>query len=703
MGASRDDPAQLDTVRVSVGGSVGDTVQLRDPVDTSSAMIRLLEGESIAPFAAASAPDRYIPGEVIGAGGMGEVRGQTDRATGRSVAMKTMHVSSDAVSLRRFSREARIQSQLEHPAIVPVYDIGQSGGGIPYFTMKHVRGESLAKVITQLRAGDEEAERRFTTRKLLTILSTVALTLEYVHQRGVIHRDLKPENIMLGPFGEVYVLDWGLAAIVEEHEKMSTASASTDVRRALAAQSSAPVLDTPGRFQTAAGLLLGTPGYIAPELLEPSAEATPCSDVYALGAILFEVLTLERLHKGESIGQVLGSTMTLVEGSPRERMPDRAIAPELDALCRRATQQQPHKRLSSAGELTRAIEAYLDGDRDLARRRELAAEITRTAAASIGLAAPESTATAAEAAALRSTALDAPIDPGLAATAPESPAARELVAIARAAREQAKRTVTTEDRHHAMRDITTALGLDPDNAEARALLVRLLTEPPPEADKLAEEIGRPEALASFKLAAKMHVIVQLSYLMYIPLLLWMGIRAWWMFGVAAAAISAVFFTAVYYYKRPPADLQLPFPHLAMSIVALLAGQLLFGPLILVPGIAVGTGIAYLASFDRRAGWVVGGMLAVVVVPAALQFAGVIPPSYELVDGKLVVLPMMTELPPAATITLLLVTHAIVIVAGMYFAWQLRRAYSAAAKAQRLQSWQLSQLLPEQARRDVAGH
>jgi serine/threonine-protein kinase len=248
-----------------------------------------------------------------------------------------------------------------------------------------------------------------------------------------------------------------------------------------------------------------------------------------------------------------------------------------------------------------------------------------------------------------------------------------------------------------MRDVTTALGLDPENAEARALLVRLLTEPPPDADKLVDEIGRDAALSSFKLAARMHMIVQLSYLLYIPLLLWMGIREWWMFGAAAAVLSAVFFTAAYYYKHPPDNLQLPLPHLAISLVALLAGQLLFGPLILVPGIAVGTGIAYLTSFDRRVGWVVGGMLAVVLIPAALQFAGVIAPNYELVDGKLMVVPMMTELPPGPTIALLLITHAIVIAASMYFAWTLRRAYTVADRALRLQTWQLSQLVPEDLR------
>jgi hypothetical protein len=257
-------------------------------------------------------------------------------------------------------------------------------------------------------------------------------------------------------------------------------------------------------------------------------------------------------------------------------------------------------------------------------------------------------------------------------------------------------------RNVALREVTTALGLDPQNTDARALLIRLLTEPPPNADQLAEEMGRADALKAFRIAARTHVVVQLSYLLYIPLLMWMGIRSWWMFGAAATAISSVFFAAIYYYQRPPKDLQLPLPHLALSLLALASGQLLFGPLILVPGITVATGIAYLASFDRRMPWVVAGMLGVVLVPAALQFAGVLAPSYDLVNGTLVVLPMMTELPPIPTATLLLVTHAIVIGASMYFAWQLRKAYTAAAKAVRLQAWQLSQLVPETARRDVVG-
>jgi hypothetical protein len=317
------------------------------------------------------------------------------------------------------------------------------------------------------------------------------------------------------------------------------------------------------------------------------------------------------------------------------------------------------------------------------RRRELAAEITKSARAMLAVSN-----------AMARTTGELDLRGGIGAGHDAGAGARDAGATAGDARD------ATGARNVALREVTTALGLDPENVDARALLVRLLTEPPPNAEQLAEEIGRADALEAFRIAARTHIVVQLSYLFYIPLLFWMGIRSWWMFGAAATAISAVFFAAIYYYRHPPKDLELPLPHLALSLIALASGELLFGPLILVPGITVATGIAYLASFDRRAPWVVGGTLAVVLVPAALQFAGVIAPSYELVDGKLVVLPMMTELPRAPTAILLLVTHAIVIGAAMYFAWQLRRAYTTAAKAVRLQAWQLSQLVPEKARKDV---
>src|SRR5262245_1506015 len=171
------------------------------------------DAEVAAMFRAGAFAERYRRGEVIGVGGMGEVRALADRATGRTIAMKTIRRERELEGLRRFAREARIQAQLEHPAVVPVYDVGVDGDGAFYFTMKRVRGDSLAQVLTRLRAGDADTAKRYTVRKLLTVLSSVAMTIEYAHRRGIVHRDLKPSNVMLGTFGEVYVLDWGLADV----------------------------------------------------------------------------------------------------------------------------------------------------------------------------------------------------------------------------------------------------------------------------------------------------------------------------------------------------------------------------------------------------------------------------------------------------------------------------------------------------------
>src|SRR5262249_11894390 len=158
--------------------------------------------------------ERYLPRELLGRGGMGEVRLCRDVTIGRDVALKVVRPRSGAptpVHQRRFVREARVQGQLEHPAIVPVYDAGVDPDGALYFTMKRVRGESLSDVLRALRGGDPKAAQRTSQRRLLTLFSQVCMAVQFGHEKGVVHRDLKPENLMLGDFGEVYLLDWGLA------------------------------------------------------------------------------------------------------------------------------------------------------------------------------------------------------------------------------------------------------------------------------------------------------------------------------------------------------------------------------------------------------------------------------------------------------------------------------------------------------------
>ncbi|HEY0192697.1 MAG TPA: serine/threonine-protein kinase [Kofleriaceae bacterium] len=235
--------------------------------------------------------------ELLGRGGMGEVLLAHDEWIGREVAIKRMrHDDPDAE--RRFVREAKIQARLQHPAIVPVHELGRDAEGRPYFTMKRLAGVTLHEML------DAPLQR------LLRAFAEVCLAIELAHEHGVIHRDIKPTNIMLGDFGEVYVLDWGVAMVVGD------GSASPSIQDVAAAEG-----------ETQVGAVMGTPGYMPPEQAL-GYSITPAIDVYALGCVLFEILTGEPLHPRGAAGAA--SAIARPCEAPSARRPERSIAPELD-------------------------------------------------------------------------------------------------------------------------------------------------------------------------------------------------------------------------------------------------------------------------------------------------------------------------------------------------------------------------------------
>jgi tRNA A-37 threonylcarbamoyl transferase component Bud32 len=322
----------------------------------------------------ASAPDaavgdrisRYQIEELLGRGGMGEVLSAHDDEIGRRVAIKRLRIADPSAALvARFLREARIQGRLEHPAVVPVHELWHGADGQPFFVMKQLSGTTLADVLPRLAANDPEIVERFAQQRLLNAFADVCLAIEFAHTRGVVHRDLKPANIVLGDFGEVYVLDWGVARV----------AGADDADR----PSFSDIASFDGT-ETVAGAILGTPGYISPEQIRGDLDIDARTDVYALGCILFELLALSPLHpRGQA---ALGSALAGIDARPSVRAPERDIPPELDDLCVRATLIDREYRLATARQLGEAVQRYLDGNRDVALRRRLATDelaIARTA------------------------------------------------------------------------------------------------------------------------------------------------------------------------------------------------------------------------------------------------------------------------------------------------------------------------------------
>jgi serine/threonine protein kinase len=264
---------------------------------------------------------RYRIEHLLGRGGMGEVFSARDDRIGRSVAIKRLRIDQAGGDTRaRFLREAVIQGRLEHPAVVPVHELCETDEGQAFFVMKQVSGTVLADVLPKLAYGDPEIIERFPRQLLLRAFVEVCLAVEFAHARGVIHRDLKPANIALGDYGEVYVLDWGIARVVGTDD---------------GARRSFGDIDTASGTETLEGAILGTPGYISREQISGD-DVDHRTDVYALGCILFEILALQPLHPRGQPG--IASALAGIDAKASVRAPERDVPPELD----RSARPRPH-------------------------------------------------------------------------------------------------------------------------------------------------------------------------------------------------------------------------------------------------------------------------------------------------------------------------------------------------------------------------
>ena len=623
---SGDDPRDIDKGETSVHQPDLDTRPTNVWVDEEAEAVKL------------DLPDwfgedqRYQRMDRIGEGGMGEVWACEDRRIGRRVAMKTVHprLASNQEYTTRFVREALVQGQLEHPSVVPVYDIGVDENGASFFTMKRVRGVSLDRIVGQL-ARDPGAGGRFTRRRLLSAFSNACLAVDFAHQRGVIHRDLKPANIMLGDYGEVYVLDWGIAkmrsdSVVPPREKVTLDG--PDVPRSAATRG-----------------VVGTVGYMSPEQLQGALEANePASDVYALGAILFELLALVPLHPMDE-QDAIDSTLSGIDARPSVRAPQRGTPPELDAVCERATALDGRERTPSARELHEAIERFLDGERNEALRRDMAQKHARSAAEAID----------------------------------GSHAGADLPLV---------------DRENVLRKIGSALALDPSNEQAVSSLITLLSEPP---KQMPDEVRRQLDASQARELKGIGIVAGVAYLsmaLYLPLFLWSGVRSVEAIVVfyILCAISGILSFSTALGRRPSVNVALAASF--TSTLGMASMATLFGSLVVTPALVAANATGY-TIFLR--GWrrIVATLFACAVIGVAvlLELWGIPWSAYSFGQAGMTIAPGAIGLSAEPTMVFLFVMAISTLLTPTIAVSRIRDNLAQAEAKLSMQGWQIRQLAP----------
>lgn len=346
--------------------------------------------------------DRYELRGELASGGMGSILAVWDRRLRRLLAMKVVRQAKDGIPLdretweRRQSRllnEAQVLGQLVHPGIVPVHDTGHNAAGDLYFTMQLIKGRDLGEIIDETRSGDGG----WSTTRLVGVVLRVCEAVAYAHSKGVLHRDLKPQNVMVGPFGEIYVLDWGLAktrdanrgapfALDAENADVAPARpVSSDDGQSLVHTDRSSAASSDSGLLTMVGDVVGTPNYMSPEQAEGRIDLVDeRSDVYSVGAMLYHVLSRKRPYDDQET-RVLAA---VIEGPP---LPLGKVAPgtpdELVAICERAMQRGQGHRYASMSELADDLRAYLEGHVVRAHRTGAFVELRKWVARNRGAAA----------------------------------------------------------------------------------------------------------------------------------------------------------------------------------------------------------------------------------------------------------------------------------------------------------------------------
>ena len=433
-------PEELDTV---FDDSLPELPEEPEPTDEGS-----LELTDAPPPVVA---DRYERRHPLGSGGMGEVWRVFDRVLRRPIALKVIRTQLRAEDLlARFEEEAQVTAQLQHPGIIPVHDYGRLDDGRVWFTMKEVQGRTLEALLQEVhrawRLGRDATESGFTFRRMLEGFLRVVETMAYSHSRGVVHRDLKPSNIMFGPYGEVLVLDWGLAKLVGAPEVLPRTEAPVE-------------LGPDASRSTKVGAITGTPAYMSPEQAQgDSYNAGPAADVYSLGATLYDLLCerpprLAQTPKKLVLQVALGTDFP----SPRQVSDGPPFDEELERICLKALESEIEDRYPDAGAMAADLAKWLDD----AQKRERAMAFVDASKEKMRA----SEQAAAEAEAKRAAAVEALQDVAENAPVPDKRAGWALQDEAVELEEQAR-----SSRTEGVQDLRAALSHAPDFLTAHDLL-----------------------------------------------------------------------------------------------------------------------------------------------------------------------------------------------------------------------------------------
>ncbi|MEQ8955514.1 MAG: serine/threonine-protein kinase, partial [Gammaproteobacteria bacterium] len=296
---------------------------------------------------------KYQVQDKIGQGGMGSIHKGFDKNLHRTSVLKIIlpNIQDDPSLFKQFIREAQITARLEHPNIIPVHDIGVIDGDKLHFAMKEVHGETLADILAEVKKAAPEKPRRFSFFALLTIFRKVCDAVAFAHSKGILHRDIKPDNIMVGNFGEVLLMDWGLAKLFDAEELQLPSDLDESLVPTLSPET------------TLSGVVKGSPAFMSPEQAKGQSELLDeRSDVFLLGATLYNIATLSSPYTSANIEQTLNNAQQGTLSNPDLLASINTIPPDLTRIIEKTMALEPKQRYQKVDELIADIDAVLEGN-----------------------------------------------------------------------------------------------------------------------------------------------------------------------------------------------------------------------------------------------------------------------------------------------------------------------------------------------------